>query len=60
MQLTQRRTIAVPRNLGTLLLAVWLIAAGAVPLLSLGSPALAALLHLLAIATGLALLFERR
>lgn len=60
MQLTQRRTIAVPRNLGTLLLAVWLIAAGVVPLLSLGSPVLAAVLHLLAIAAGVALLLERR
>lgn len=60
MQLTNRRTIAIPRNSGMLLLAVWLIAVGTVSLLSLGSPVLSAVLHLLAILAGVMLLLDRR
>jgi hypothetical protein len=60
MQLTNRRTIAVPRNLGTLLLATWLISVGTVSLLSLGSPVLSAVLNLLAVFAGVMLLLERR
>jgi hypothetical protein len=60
MQLINRRTIAIPRNLGTLLLAAWLIAVGTVSLLSLGSPVLSAVLNLLAVFAGVMLLLERR
>lgn len=60
MQLTNRRTVAIPRNFGMLLLAIWLIAAGTVPLLSLGSPVLSAVLHLLAVFAGVMLLLDRR
>jgi len=60
VQLTNSRSITIPRNLGSLMLSGWLIAVGVVPLLNLGNPLFSALLHLTAIATGVVLLWERR
>ena len=60
MQLVKRRSIALPRQLGTLMLSGWLIAVGVVPLLQLSSPVVSAVLHLTAIAAGVVLLWERR
>ena len=55
-----RRSIPFPNNLGFLLLAVWLIAMGAVPLLGLGSVFLSMALNILAIVAGVLLLFQAR
>lgn len=60
MQLTQQRTIAIPRQAGTLLLGGLLIAVGAVALLQLHSPVMSAVLNLTAILTGAVILWERR
>lgn len=49
----------IPRNLGMLLLAIWLIAQGAVPLLSLSFAGMGLLLALLAIAAGILILLGR-
>jgi hypothetical protein len=48
----------IPRSLGRMLLAVWLIAAGALPLLGVSNQNLAWLLHLIAIAAGVLLLLK--
>jgi hypothetical protein len=50
---------SLPRNLGTILLSGWLVATGIVPLLGLGSDALAAILNLVAIAAGILLFLNR-
>jgi hypothetical protein len=47
------------RNLGMLLLAVWLILEGLLPLLSITFPAQPTILQLLAIAAGILILLER-
>jgi hypothetical protein len=51
----------LPRNLsiGMILLAVWLIATGALPFLGIGSPALGTLLNALAIAAGVCILIGK-
>jgi hypothetical protein len=51
----------LPRGLsiGMLLLAIWLILAGALPLLGMGSPALGMIQNGLAIAAGICLLLGR-
>lgn len=60
MQLTQRRSISIPRKAGMLLLGGLLIAVGAVALLQLHSPMVSALLNVTAILTGVVILWERR
>lgn len=52
--------IRIPDNLGILLLAIWLIAGGLIPLLGLGSSGLAMIMSILAIAAGVLLLLQRR
>ena len=47
------------RNLGMLLLAIWLIATGALPLLNINFPASGTILALLAIAAGVLILLRR-
>jgi hypothetical protein len=49
----------LPKNLGTILLAVWLIAAGALPLLHLAIPHEGTILSVLAIAAGVLLLLGK-
>ena len=56
----KQRSFTIPKNLGSLLLAVWLIAMGAVPLLGLGSVFLSMALNILAIVAGVLLLLDRR
>jgi hypothetical protein len=56
--LTEIRT-QVSRNLGRLLLSIWLILAGLIPLLSLSFPASTTILAVLAIAAGILLLLGR-
>ncbi len=53
------RTLTVPKNLGILLLSIWLIAVGLVPLLGLGSVFLSMLLNVLAVAAGVLMLLGR-
>jgi hypothetical protein len=48
----------IPRSLGRTLLAAWLIAAGAVPLLGINNPDLNLVLHLIAITAGVLLLLK--
>ena len=50
--------IRVPDNLGMILLAVWLIASGALPLLGLGTAAIAMGMSILAIVAGILLLMR--
>jgi hypothetical protein len=50
--------LLVPRSLGRILLASWLIATGAIPLLGISSPNLAFVLNLVAIAAGVLLLMK--
>lgn len=47
------------RNWGMLLLGIWLILVGLLPLLSIGNPTSTAIVHLLAIAAGLLILLDR-
>jgi hypothetical protein len=47
------------KNLGMLLLAIWLIATGLIPFLNLGFPNLGQVLNLLAIAAGVLILLGR-
>lgn len=47
------------RNLGMLLLAVWLIATGVLPLLAIHAPWTGQILSVLAIAAGILILMER-
>ena len=47
------------RNLGTLLLAIWLILGGLIPLLNLSFSGLGTLMAILAIAAGVCLLIGR-
>jgi hypothetical protein len=47
-------------NLGTVLLAVWLIATGALPLVGYGNATVSLVLSVLAIAAGAFLLWSRR
>ncbi len=47
------------RNLGMLLLGVWLIASGALPLLSIHAPWSGSLLSVLAVAAGILILMDR-
>jgi len=48
-----------PRNLGTILLAIWLILVGILPLLKISFPSQDILLALLGIAAGVLLLLRR-
>lgn len=48
------------KNLGTILLAIWLIAAGLIPLIGISFPASGTILALLAIAAGILLLLDRK
>jgi len=50
----------LPRGLGRWLLAVWLVAAGALPLLGVNNPKLGIVLNLTAIAAGVLLLMDRQ
>ncbi len=60
MNLTRTsRVLRLPQRLGWTLLCVWLIGMGLIPLLGLGSTALSMLMHILAIAAGVLLFFER-
>jgi hypothetical protein len=52
--------MTVPKNLGMILLAVWLILAGLVPLLSLSFAGLSPVMNLLALAAGVLILFDAR
>jgi len=56
----EKRSLSVPRNLGLILLCVWLILVGTVPLLGLGSVFLSMALNILAIVAGVLLFLERR
>lgn len=56
----EKRSLSIPRNLGLVLLCVWLILVGTVPLLGLGSVFLSMALNILAIAAGVLLFLERR
>lgn len=47
------------KNLGMLLLAIWLIATGLVPLLHLSFPHLGSILAVMAVAAGILILMER-
>jgi hypothetical protein len=47
------------RNLGMLLLGIWLVLTGLIPFLNLGSPGLSTLLAILAIAAGVLILLGR-
>ena len=55
----KNRTLTIPKNLGFLLLCIWLIAVGVVPLLGLGSIFLSMFLNVLAIVAGVLLLWGR-
>ena len=48
----------IPRSLSRVLLAVWLIATGAMPLLGVSNPTLTLVMHVLAIAAGVLLLVK--
>lgn len=48
-----------PKNFGMLLLAIWLIVSGVVPLLNLGFSGLGTLMALLALAAGVLILLGR-
>lgn len=50
---------SLPRNFGFLLLAIWLIAVGVIPLLGLGSAALSLMMNILAICAGVLILLNR-
>jgi hypothetical protein len=52
-------TRKLPRNLGMILLSIWLIVAGLLPLLNVSIPASDVILALLAIAAGVLLLLRR-
>ena len=49
----------IPKNLGMLLLSIWLILMGALPLLDVSLGKFSVLLHVLAIAAGVLLLLGR-
>ncbi len=53
-----RRT-TLPRNLGMILLAIWLIVWGVVQVAAIGSPIIYLLLALIAIAAGVLILLNR-
>jgi len=53
------RTLKFKGNLGMLLLGIWLIASGLLPLLNVGFPALGIILAVLAVAAGILLLLKR-
>lgn len=57
--LLNRGEFRLPRNLGVLLLGVWLILAGALPLLSISFPSSEIVLGLLAAAAGVLILLKR-
>lgn len=57
--LLNRGEFRLPRNLGVLLLGVWLILAGALPLLSISFPSSEVILGLLAASAGILLLLKR-
>ena len=52
-------TVQVPKNLGMLLLGIWVIASGVIPLLNLGFSGLGTLMAILAIAAGALILAGR-
>lgn len=49
----------IPSNLGRIVLAVWLIATGLLPILHIGGSTIAAVLNITAIAAGVLLLLNR-
>lgn len=57
--MTAASSIRVTRNLGMLLLAIWLIISGLVPLLNLSFEGLGTLLAVLAVAAGVLILIGR-
>lgn len=57
--MTAASSVRVTRNLGMLLLAIWLIISGLVPLLNLSFDGLGQLLAVLAIAAGALILIGR-
>jgi hypothetical protein len=54
-----RNTVRVPNNLGMLLLAVWLILSGVIPLFNLSFSGLSVVMAVLAIIAGVLLLLRR-
>jgi hypothetical protein len=54
-----RGRVRLSRNLGLLLLSIWLILYGLIPLLKIGFPAAGVVLGLIAIAAGVLLLLNR-
>lgn len=57
--MTAASSVRVTRNLGMLLLAIWLIISGLVPLLNLGFEGLGTVLAVLAVAAGVLILVGR-
>lgn len=57
--MTAVSSVRVTRNLGMLLLAIWLIISGLVPLLNLSFEGLGTLLGVLAVAAGVLILIGR-
>lgn len=55
----RRLKLNVPGHLGTVLLGVWLVGIGAMPLLAIGGRGLATIFDVLAIAAGVLLLLGR-
>jgi hypothetical protein len=49
----------IPHNLGMILLAIWLIATGILALVSLSFPGLGIIMAILALASGVLLLFNK-
>jgi hypothetical protein len=59
MSLTQELLMKVTKNLGMLLLGIWLIATGLIPLLNLSFSGLGTVMAILAIAAGALILVGR-
>lgn len=57
--MTAMSSVGVTKNLGMLLLAIWLILSGLIPLLSLSFDGLGTLMAVLAIAAGVLILIGR-
>lgn len=53
-------TLSLPRQIGVILLCIWLIAFGALPLFGVMSGTVTTGMQVMAIVVGLVLLFERR
>lgn len=58
--LINRESLRLPRNIGVILLSLWLILMGALPLLNIRLPSGEIILALLAVAAGIFLLLKRK